>query len=246
MTPNPSRKRVAAVITAATLVVLLAATLALRVAAQPRSTAGPAGSVPAPRPIRLTELSAPFCWGCSWNEDAALEFQVDLDLLAPLGDGDANAAEWFADFARGETRFEDGKPSYASRMIELTIDGDDWRVLPGDDPLLLEAEPWIDQARCSFYPEIWEVEGIDTSVPQLLMMLDLARAWTVREGTAGPGSAGAAAFQFRHDRPRAPPRFGVARSVLVVLVATLPLEGGVQYDAHHVDVQLPQTGHTLS
>ena len=195
MTSSLSGKRAIAVLTAAALVVLLATTLAVRVAAQSRSAGGPTGKVPAPNPIRLAELSSPYCWGCSWNEDAALEFQVDLDLLAPLGDGAANAAEWFADFAKGGARFEEGKPGYASRMIELTIDGDDWRVLPGDDPLLLEAEGWVDQATCSFYPEIWEVEGMDTSIPQLLMMLDLARAWTVRGKQAADPMAAAEDFR---------------------------------------------------
>jgi hypothetical protein len=180
MTSNLSRKRAFAVVAAAGLVVLLAATLALRVAAQSRVTGGPAGTVPAPKPIRLAELSTPYCWGCSWNEDAPLEFQVDLDLLAPLGTGAANAAEWFADFAHGESRYGEAKQSYASRMIELTIDGDDWRVLPGDDPLLLEAEAWVDQATCSFYPEIWQIDGIETPIANLLMMLDLARSWTAR------------------------------------------------------------------
>ena len=34
-------------------------------------------------------------------------------------------------------------------------------ALEDDDPLLLEAEPWVDQARCSFYPDVWKFTGID-------------------------------------------------------------------------------------
>jgi hypothetical protein len=158
----------------------MAVTLAARVAAQSQSTGSPTGTVPAPKRIPLGEVPAPFCWGCPPNENAALEFRADLDLLAPLGDGSANAAHWFAEFAKGEARFEEGKQAYASRMILSTIEGDSWQILPGDDPLLLESEPWIDQATCSFYPEVWQVEGMDTPVPQFLMMLDLARSWIAR------------------------------------------------------------------
>ena len=65
----------------------------------PASAAPPRATVRAPRPIAVDKLPTPFCWGCTQNENAPLEFQVDLDLLAPLGDGLGNAALWFSEFA---------------------------------------------------------------------------------------------------------------------------------------------------
>ena len=129
---NPTR-RAAAVIVAGSLVLFLAASLLFRVTAGSRGPGNPGGFVPSPKPIQLADLGEPFCWGCSWNENVALEFQVDLDLLAPLGTGKANAAEFFADFARGEARFGEGREGYIERMVEIEIDGDSWRVLPGDE-----------------------------------------------------------------------------------------------------------------
>lgn len=178
--------RIVRVAAAAGAVVVLAASLAVRVSARMSSATEPmarpaAASVPPPVPIDLSELDEPFCWGCRWNQDVPLEFQVDLDLLAPLGTGGDNAAVWFAEFARGGRRdVAKTEGSYRERRVPIEIDGVTWNVLPADDPLLLEAEPWIDQARCSFYPEVWPVEGIDTSLPNLLMTLDLARSWTAR------------------------------------------------------------------
>jgi hypothetical protein len=192
---SSTNHRAALVIGAGTLVLLLAVSLVVRVAAGARDSGALERSVPQPRPIELSELDAPFCWGCAWNENAALEFQVDLDLLAPLGTGEANAAAWFADFAFGGPRVNDGRKGYVDRMIDLEIDGDSWHVLPGDDPLVLEAEPWADQATCSFYPEIWEVAGHETPVPQLLMMLDLARAWVARGKLAEEPAAAVADYR---------------------------------------------------
>jgi len=192
---NESTKRAVAVLAAVGLVIVLALVLTARVAARSGSgfgvgalhTTAPAAVVPAPRPIELNELPNPFCWSCSWNTGAALEFQVDLDLLAPLGNGTANAAEWFRDFALhdGKRVATEGKSVYRQRMVQVTIDGDSSKVLPGDDPLLLEAEPWVDQARCTFYPEVWQVDGVETPLPNLLMMLDLVRAWTARGKLSG-------------------------------------------------------------
>jgi len=53
-------------------------------------------------------------------------------------------------------------------------------VLAPDDELLLETEPWVDQATMHFYPEIFPMEGIDTRIPYLLVPLTLARSWTAR------------------------------------------------------------------
>jgi hypothetical protein len=167
---------------AAALVLVLAAALGIRLWArnEPRPATAQ-GDVREPAPIVLAELPTPFCWGCSSNRTAPLEFQVDLDLLAPLGDGTENAAVWFSRFAiGGSRRATDGKAVYSKRLVEKTIDGDEWRVFPADDPLLLEAEGWVDQARCSFYPDVWELDGIETPITDMLLTLHLSRSWVAR------------------------------------------------------------------
>jgi hypothetical protein len=202
--PSP---RAFVVVSAVLLVVILAVLLGIRVTARTpsaedrslvqvrRATASPA-AVPAPDVLVLSELAEPFCWGCSSNRDAPLEFQVDLDLLAPLGDGQGNAAAWFADFAPGGLRHaREGRGAYRERMIEVSIAGQTWNVLPADDPLLLEAEPWIDRARCSFYPDVWEIRGVETQLPDLLMMLTLARSWVARGKLAADDDAAVEDFR---------------------------------------------------
>ena len=187
-------RRAATVLAAAAVVLLLAGSLVFRVAAGgrpgahlpaaaadtvPRMMEPPAPArVAEPRAFGLDDLSAPRCWGCSWNTYHASEFQVDLDFLAPLGDGAGNAALWLRDFARSDGARRD--EAYKDRLVERTIRGKTWRVLPGDDPLLLEAEPWVDRARCRFYPDVWQVVGADTAVPNLLLALNLARSWVAR------------------------------------------------------------------
>ena len=174
------------VLLAVGLLVFLAALLGARISARtsfhdvPLAAPG-AAAVPEPTPIVVSELPTPFCWGCSWNREAPLDFQMDLDLLAPLGNGPDNAAVWLAGFAKGGARrASDGGVVYSGRLAEVIIDGDTWRVLPGDDPLLLEAEGWVDQARCRFYPDVWKPAGVKTKVPDLLLTLHLSRSWIVR------------------------------------------------------------------
>ncbi|ANM30185.1 hypothetical protein ABI59_12275 [Acidobacteria bacterium Mor1] len=191
-----TKYRAVAVIGAAAFVLLLAGSLAARVGGTPNAEpAGIARSVPLPAPggmppapaaqvakpaeIVLADLPTPFCWGCSWNWNAPLEFTVDLDLLAPLGDGPGNAAEWFRHFVRGGARFDSIMPRDKGRR-ELKVEGKTWMYFDGDHPLLLEAEGWVDQATCRFYPEIWPVEGPDTKITNLLFVMDLARSWVLR------------------------------------------------------------------
>ena len=184
-----STRRAIAILSATALTLTLLAAFAVRVHARMQDDSrpgGPPGAPPsttpmAPKPIALEELPTPYCRGCSWNSEAPLEFQVDLDLLAPLGHGSKNAAMWFRQFATdGARSISAGLEPYKKRRIDVSIAGVEWTVLPGDDPLLLEAEPWVDQATCRFYPDVWDVTGMDTSIPNLLFMLDLARAWVVR------------------------------------------------------------------
>ncbi|MDX1389460.1 MAG: hypothetical protein R3344_09745, partial [Acidobacteriota bacterium] len=184
MTEDRSSKRFA-VLTAVVVVVALAGLLAVRVAAQAAATdaalaeapPAPAANVPAPKDFDLADLPTPNCWGCSWKTVEPLDFQIDLDILAPLGDGKGNAALWFKDFARGGSRYQKGRGGYKSRVEEITVPNGKWSVLPRNDPLLLEAETWIDQATCRFYPDVWPVEGVETRIANLLMILDLAKSW---------------------------------------------------------------------
>ena len=53
-------------------------------------------------------------------------------------------------------------------------------VLPADDPLLLEAEPWCDQATMRYYPDIYPMKGWETQIPNLMFQLTFARSWVAR------------------------------------------------------------------
>ncbi len=162
------------VLTAIAIVVLLAASLGVRLAARPDLDSA---VVPAPRPFDITELEIPH-WSHQNSRDWSLQFRTDLDLLAPLGTGKRNAGEWYVDF-----RKPDG-PRYqeAVAMVERREDrgGNFGMVLPADDPLLLEAEPWCDQAEMSFYPELLKPNGWYTQIPNLLVPLNFARSWVAR------------------------------------------------------------------
>lgn len=208
MIQRETRRRRFAVLTSATLVVALAGLLAVRVTARPDSPFTPAAAmkaevpvapvatVPSPKLFVVADLPTPFCWACSENQSAPLVFQVSLDLLAPLGDGRANAALWFKDFAPGGSRYElEGKKVFRGRRVELSINGDMWLVLSDDDPLLLEAEPWVDQATCNFYPDVFKIDGINTSLPDLLMMIDLSRSWVARGKLANDPESAREDFQ---------------------------------------------------
>lgn len=177
------------VLAAGAVSLLLAASLAGRVVARvvpsrppvPKASLmdpeAPPASVPSPAPLDVSDLPTPYCWTCPDSDFHPQQFQVDLDVLAPLGDGPANAAEWLRLFARGDgSRYEET----AERAVRKQVGDRPWRVFPFDDPLLREAEAWVDQARCSFYPEIWQLQGADTQLPNLLFALNLARTWVAR------------------------------------------------------------------
>ncbi len=183
--------RAATVLGAGALVTLLAGSFALRAAGRPDATGqrrasvtpqGPvapaAGRVPAPRPLTLAEIPQPHCWSCPGNMWVEADFQLDLDLLAPLGDGPSNAALWLRRFAKGDgDRFRE---NYKEGAVEVEIAGKTRKVIRADHAFLAEAEPWIDQASCSFYPDVWELDGAGTRIPNLLLVLDLARAFVAR------------------------------------------------------------------
>ena len=177
------------VLAAVALVVLLAGTLGVRLLGrEPASASKPAPArlarfegaplparVPDPKPAAA--LSVP-CWGCPGSDGWPVRFRTDLDLLAPLGDGEGNAALWFKDFARQVgAREEEGLAAMKRRVDGPAELG---KVLPADDPLLLEAEPWADRATMRFYPDVFPIEGFETRIPDLLLPLTLARSWVAR------------------------------------------------------------------
>lgn len=159
---------------------LLPAILCLSLVVPASAVDGPA--VPAPAPFTLADLPDPYPWPSRvFNEEPiALEFRVDLDLLAPLGIKAGNGAVWFADFAKniGERQGEVESAQADTRRWEFY--GKERTVLPPDHPLLLEAEAWVDLATWSFYPEIWPWQGGSTPIPNLLFALQLGRSWVAR------------------------------------------------------------------
>lgn len=189
------------VVAAAAVVVLLAVTLGFRLlhgreVAQPKAKAltplprwtetAPAARVPEPRPA--TELKVP-CWACGNESDGwPIAFRTDLDLLAPLGDGPANAALWLKDFERARgSRFAEAEAAQKRRVDGPKEVG---KVLPPDDPLLAEAAPWADQATMRFYPDVFPLNGHATPIPNLLFPLTLAKSWVAR-ALAAPDAPGA-------------------------------------------------------
>ena len=140
--------------------------------------------VPRPASMNVDGLEVP-CWSCPYAKEWPVDFQTDLDLLAPLGEGAQNAGLWFKDFAKPDgPRYSDAEVMMARRVEH---EGDLGKVLPGDDPLLLEAEPWCDQAAMSYYPDIFPLEGFSTRIPNLLVPLTFARSWVAR-GLDNPDS----------------------------------------------------------
>jgi len=168
------------VITAIAVVVLLAASLGVRLAAN-----NDGSPVPQPRSFRIADVPIPH-WSHQKAREWSLQFRTDLDLLAPLGTGERNAGEWFVDFRKPDgPRFDE-----AQAMMERREDrgGNFGLVLPVDDPLLLEAEPWSDQATMHFYPDLLKPNGWNTQVTNLLVTLTFARSWVAR-GVQSPDPA---------------------------------------------------------
>jgi hypothetical protein len=168
------------VLFAAAVIVVLAGSLGARLIARDGSVkvpSAPAATVPVPPVLQVTDLEVP-CWTCPSNKGWPLRFQTDLDLLAPLGMGAANAAEWFALFEKKVGP----RAADATAAMERWIEGPEWvgKVLPPDDPLLLEAEPWCDQATMTFYPDIFELNGYATRITNLLLPLNMVRSWVAR------------------------------------------------------------------
>ena len=184
MRTHPARIRWLQVVAAAAVILVLTGLLGVRIVDRARASAPatrvaapPPATAPAPRVAGIEALVVP-CWGCPESQDWPLRFRTDLDLLAPLGTGTANAAVWFKDFAKPNgSRRADAEAAMARRVKGP---GDVGEVLPPDDPLLLEAEPWCDQASMRFYPEIFPMKGWETQIPNLMIQLTFARSWLAR------------------------------------------------------------------
>ncbi len=190
---GPNRSKAFGVVAAAAVVVVLLGLLGVRIADWARAAgaanavSAPAAVVPAPHPVRVDALQVP-CWNCSESRAWPLRFRTDLDLLAPLGTGAANAAVWFKDFTKPSgPRWQEVQTAMARRVEGP---GDAGKVLPVADPLLLEAEPWCDQATMRFYPEFFPMKGFDTPLPNLVLPLTLSRSWVARgEAASDPAKA---------------------------------------------------------
>ena len=195
MTSSKYASKMIPVLLAVAVVVVLAGTLGARLipSDQPEPVPrAPEAFVPQPAAFEVAALEVP-CWTCPASKDWPLRFQTDLDLLAPLGEGPGNAAEWFALFTK-----EIGlRADEAVAAKDQLVDGPEWvgKVLPPNHPLLLEAEPWVDQATMIFYPEFYALDGIDTRITNLLFALDLVRSWIARGLEADDPEAAMADFR---------------------------------------------------
>jgi hypothetical protein len=198
-TSNMKSNKSITIIAAAILTVILAATLGTRLLALDGHD-GPlepgAATVPAPLVVPLEQLQIP-CWSCPEARTWPVDFKTNLDLLAPLGTGSENAAIWFDDFTK---LMDDGKPGprlpeYQAAMGQRVMHPTLKKVLPFDHPLLAEAEPWCDMATMRFYPELHELRGYRTVIPNLLVPLNLAKTWVARGLAADDYEAAMADFR---------------------------------------------------
>ncbi len=186
--PNPARTLVTAAFTI--LVVfggLLGARSIVRWANNDVPAPPAATSVEKPPASDAADLEVP-CWSCPSAKTWPVRFQTDLDLIAPLGDGAGNGAEFFALFEKDRGP----RAAEATAMMERRFEdeSDFGLIVAPDDKLLLEAAPWVDQATMRFYPEIFRMEGAETRITNLLVMLTFARSWAAHGVAAEDPVAG--------------------------------------------------------
>ncbi|MEW6366176.1 MAG: hypothetical protein AB1714_16235 [Acidobacteriota bacterium] len=193
--PLSSRKAVP-VMLAATFLVLLAGSLAVRLFSRDQGTTSSpkaaAANVPDPRAIELKNLGIPY-WAGPEAEKWPLRFRTDLDALAPLGTGPANAAIWFKDFTKvpAGARLAEFEAAKKRFIVHPTLGN----TLPADDPLVREAEPWCEQATMRFYPEFFKIQGLSTGIPNLILPITLAKSYVARGMTAADDAAALADFR---------------------------------------------------
>lgn len=162
---------------------LVTTAMLLLVASASRAGVGPEAppaSIEEPRGLSLSELPDPFDWtSFDWLADG-LGYKVDLDLLAPLGSGDGNLATWLVLFMDDGVLREEAIETLARASTVENGDLAGWSVLPFDDPILLKAEPWVDQQSCRFYPGELQFDSLFYQGPDLSLALSLGRTWIAR------------------------------------------------------------------
>ena len=67
----------------------------------------------------------------------------------------------------------------------MTVPGFTTSVLPPDDPLVREAEPWMNHAKCRFYSDEIAMQEQARKRPNLFMALTLGRSWVARGARNG-------------------------------------------------------------
>ena len=147
-----------------TIVLLLAVSIVSTAAAGE----APPAEVPMPENLDVEQLPPPIQWQQMDRDpllERRLEFSFDLDLLAPLGTGAGNSAVWLAQLNSGDPE------------------------QPETEYLAEEVAPWADQARCSFYPEVYTFEGPATALPDSGALVEIASAWAA-EARQDPARAG--------------------------------------------------------
>jgi hypothetical protein len=177
------------VLAACALVVVLAGLLTARLLARDGRPEVVVAAVEVPVPSAISELEVP-CWSCPDAQSWQLRFQTDLDLIAPLGDGPENAAVFFAQFEKERGSRADDAEAFMARRVVMEGLEDYGQIVPFDDPLLMESEQWADQSVMRFYPHLFPMEGFETRITNLLMMLTLARSWAARGVADVDGAAG--------------------------------------------------------
>lgn len=154
-------------------------------------------AVPEPTEVSMADLPESYPWATHIVADdpVPLEFSVDLDLLAPLGARTGNGAIWFAAFAKNIGDRRDEVEAAQASAVAWEYHGKARKVLPPDHALLIEAEPWMDLAVWSFYPEVWDWQGGPTPISNLLFALQLGRSWIARGQTAKGADAAMADYR---------------------------------------------------
>jgi hypothetical protein len=69
------------------------------------------------------------------------------------------------------------------------------KVLPPRDPFLVEAERWADQATMRVYPDVVPVDGFATHLPNLPVVITVARSWVARGHECGDPAAALADYR---------------------------------------------------
>lgn len=182
MSVQSSPRRALSVLAAATVILLLGGSLAIRLLSGDHwpfpatHLIAPSAFVSDPSAVDIRSLKMPQ-WSSPEAWQRPLRFQTDLDALAPLGTGSANAAVWFKDFSKPVgprlPEFEEAQ----KRSLDHPTLG---HVLPANDPLLLEAQPWCGQATMRFYPDFLALKGQMTPIPNLILPILLAKSWVAR------------------------------------------------------------------